>query len=89
METGTISNGVKQVFLPAFEQLQAQIEDTQRTQYSLKKTLEKLSAETSMIQENMQRINLDEGLIKLEIQKKRMLMIEKRLSLLNEKLDQI
>jgi hypothetical protein len=89
METGGISSGIKQIFLPAFEQLQTQIEDTQRTQFDLKQTLEKLGAEAAMIQENMQKNNLDKGLVKIEIQRKRMLMIEKRLALINEKLDQI
>jgi hypothetical protein len=79
METGNISQGIKDCIIPAIGIVQQSIDDALQSQKQLRQALERLQAETQVIHSLLE-YNIDGRVDQCIAQRKRLLALQKRLA---------
>ncbi|KAI8899558.1 hypothetical protein BC833DRAFT_585453 [Globomyces pollinis-pini] len=86
METAPISNIIKQALIPTLNDIDSGIAATIESQIQLKSQIERLFAESQLLGSTLDQPNIIPVMDKLFVSRKRVLQLQKRLSILSTKL---
>jgi type II secretory pathway component PulM len=89
METGIVSQNIKNQVFPVLEHIDQSIEQAMTTQSALKAKLERLLAELQVLSAMTDQAPLDQALVRCVIARKRILNVQRKLVTIQQRLTKL